>query len=115
MIFGPRWPMNQLKKTQTLPNLRLNISSDLHRHQSFSLSHFSLFAHRSSAIFSGKHLKMLLDSPVMSNVSNAVSGMMVSGGGGGGSGTFGGYGSGGGGIGIGGGGGGTTHYNVSLR
>ena len=58
---------------------------------------------------------MLLDSPVMSNVSHAVSGM-VSGGGGGGSGTFGGYGSGigGGGTGVGGGGGGTL-YNVSLR
>lgn len=57
---------------------------------------------------------MLLDSPVMSNVSNAVSGMVS---GGSGSGTFGGYGSGGGGggMGIGGGGGGGTLYNVSLR
>ena len=25
-IFGPRWPVNQLYKTQTLPNLRLPIS-----------------------------------------------------------------------------------------
>ena len=57
---------------------------------------------------------MLLDSPVMSNVSHAVSGI-VSGGGGGGSGTFGGYGSGTG-VGVGGGGGGGgTLYNVSLR
>ena len=63
---------------------------------------------------SGKHLKMLLDSPVMSNVSHAVSGMVS---GGSGSGTFGGYGSGsgGGGTGVGGGIGGGTLYNVSLR
>ena len=26
LIFGPRWPMNQLNKTPTLPNLRLPIS-----------------------------------------------------------------------------------------
>ena len=60
---------------------------------------------------------MLLDSPVMSNVSHAVSGMVSGGSGGGGSGTFGGYGSGsgGGGTGVGGGGGGGTLYNVSLR
>ena len=76
-------------------------------HSSLSFSSYNL--HHPS-IFSGKHLKMLLDSPVMSNVSNAVSGM-VSGSSGGGSGTFGGYGSGGG-IGVGGSG---THYNVSLR
>ena len=27
LIFAPYWPMNQLKKTQILPNLRLPISS----------------------------------------------------------------------------------------
>ena len=57
---------------------------------------------------------MLLDSPVMSNISgaavHAMSGMVS--GGGGGSGTFGGYGSSGGNGGVGGGG---TLYNVSLR
>ena len=28
LIFGPGWPMNQLNETQTLPYLRLPISSD---------------------------------------------------------------------------------------